>query len=97
MLQTRLLIMVVFPVILAILWSMCKPPKLLLGFNTILRSLVGASNSLDWVKFTPKLLIPPGAAPRPLNVKVKVVAGLFASSICWIKKEELDHSLIVES
>jgi hypothetical protein len=64
------LLTVAVPVILAIVESLCKTPKLLLAFNTILRSLEGASNSPGWVKFTWKILIPPGAAPRPVTVNV---------------------------
>jgi hypothetical protein len=50
---------VAVPVILAIVESLCRTPKLLLVFNTILRSLEGASNSLGWVKLTWNLLIRP--------------------------------------
>ena len=58
------------PVILATVESLCKTPKLLLAFITILRFLEGASNSLGCVKFTWKLLMPAGVAPRPVTVNV---------------------------
>jgi hypothetical protein len=88
-------LMVAVPVILATDESLCKTPKLLLAFNTMLRFLEGALNSPGWVKFTWKLLIPATAAPRPVTVYVNAVARLFASWICWMKKAALDHSLFV--